>query len=158
MRSRGAANLRGRGDDQSHAAPHWGPRARRFLGIAAVLQKQSSLLGATPAIYLTVFGASVFASGLGVLIVCQRHFPVNIGAIAYAVAAGVLYAAGTGLVGLALWRYGTPISKLAPVLSVNVLVTVAAGLLLGEAQEVNEARLIVGAVLVLAGVFFVISS
>jgi len=74
----------------------------------------------------------------------------------YAVLAGLTFAIGAGLISFALWRYGAPISKLAPILSCNVLVTVAIGaLFLGEAAKLNMTQLGLGTLLILGGAILV---
>jgi hypothetical protein len=55
-----------------------------------------------------------------------------------------------------LSTYATPVSKLAPIWSCNVLVTLAIGaIVLGEAAEVNLVKLIAGAVLIVGGAVLV---
>ncbi|MBX4906304.1 MULTISPECIES: hypothetical protein [Rhizobium] len=57
-----------------------------------------------------------------------------------------------------LFAYGVPVSKLAPIWSCNVLVTLAIGaVFLGEASELNMARLAAGIVFILSGALLVSS-
>ncbi len=124
-------------------------------GITAVFQKQSAGAGLPPAEYMTVFGAAITVAGLAGALV-TRNFAWPGAGTAYAVLAGITFSLGTGLISLALWRYGAPISRLAPILSCNVLVTVAIGaLFLGEAASLNLARLGIGTVLVVGGAILV---
>ena len=65
---------------------------------------------------------------------------------------GLAWAAGTGLVSLALSRWEIPISKLNPIYNTNTLLAVLFGLLaFGEWREVHSLQLVVGAVLILGG-------
>jgi uncharacterized membrane protein len=129
-----------------------------FWGVTAILQKQSAVGGLPPAEYLTVFGVVIALAGLAGTLV-TRNFTWPGTGTAYALLAGITFSLGTGLIGLALWRYGAPISKLAPILSCNVLVTVAIGaLFLGEAASLNLARLSIGTVLVVGGAILVASA
>lgn len=67
-------------------------------------------------------------------------------------AAGVVWAAGTGLVSFALTRYGIPISKLNPIYNTNTLITVLLGLVVfSEWKQVNALQLLGGATLILVG-------
>lgn len=127
-------------------------------GLTAVLQKMSSVSGLSPSAYLAIFGLSIFGAGLGSSFLLERPlFPGSL-AVMYAVMAGAAFALGTGLVGLALWKYNVPISRLSPLLATNVLVTVAIGLFLGEMNSVAVPKLLIGSGLIFSGVLFVISS
>ncbi|MCB9497777.1 MAG: hypothetical protein H6686_12895 [Fibrobacteria bacterium] len=71
---------------------------------------------------------------------------------AWSFAAGVVWAAGTGLVSFALTRYGIPISKLNPIYNTNTLITVLLGLVVfSEWKQVNALQLLGGATLILVG-------
>jgi len=124
-------------------------------GVTAVFQKQSAAGALPPAQYLIVFGAVIALAGvIAALVTRNAAWPAA--GTAYAVLAGLTFSLGTGLISFALWRYGVPISKLAPILSCNVLVTVAIGaLFLGEAASLNLARLGIGTVLVVGGAILV---
>jgi uncharacterized membrane protein len=61
-----------------------------------------------------------------------------------------------GLISFTLLRFGSPISKLAPILGCNVLITVVLGaFLLGEADSLNVWKLVGGTMVVLAGLTLV---
>ncbi|ANM04556.1 hypothetical protein AMC78_CH02469 [Rhizobium phaseoli] len=76
-----------------------------------------------------------------------------------AATAGTCFALGTGLISFALFAYGVPVSKLAPIWSCNVLVTLAIGALyLGEASEINTGKLAAGTLLILSGALLVSSA
>jgi len=105
-------------------------------------------LGAGP--LLVLVGAGCVAVGA----IFWRFLPSGMDAAAagWALLAGVAWAAGTGLVSLALSRWGIPIAKLNPLYNTNTLLTVAVGLVVfGEWREVNPWQLSLGAVLILAG-------
>lgn len=125
-------------------------------GLTAVLQKLSAQHGAGPAHYLCAFGIVIALSGLGVAAWQQRSGALPAAGIGYAALAGVTFSLGTGLISFALWRYGAPISRLAPILSCNVLVTVAIALLvMGEGAGLDPVKLVGGTVLILVGAAFV---
>ncbi len=76
--------------------------------------------------------------------------------MAFAATAGLCFGAATGLINYTLSTYFTPISKLAPIWSCNVLVTLAIGaLFLRESAEVNLLKLVTGALLIAAGAVLV---
>jgi uncharacterized membrane protein len=124
-------------------------------GVSAIFQKQSAAHGMHPGLYLALFG--VITAGVGVAgALASREFEwVKLGSM-HAALAGVTYALGAGLISFALWRYGAPISKLAPILSCGVLVTVALGaLVLGEAAKFNFIQLTIGTLLIVGGAILV---
>lgn len=127
-------------------------------GITAVFQKLSATASLGPGRYLTAFGAIIALSGFAYVQLTNEAAWTAKGTT-FAVAAGVSFSMGTGLLSFALWRYGLPISRVSPILSANVLVPVLIGvLLLGEGHDVDIARLIVGTALTLAGVALVTSA
>lgn len=70
----------------------------------------------------------------------------------YALAAGAIWAAGSGFVAFALTRYAIPVSKLNPLYNTNTLITVVLGLVIfAEWKQVDVKQLVLGAVLILAG-------
>lgn len=70
----------------------------------------------------------------------------------YSLAAGAVWAAGSGLVAFALSRYGIPVSKLNPLYNTNTLITVVLGLVIfSEWKQVDAKQLVAGALLILAG-------
>jgi hypothetical protein len=105
-------------------------------------------LGAGP--LLVLVGAGCVAVGA----IFWRFLPSGMDAATagWALLAGVAWAAGTGLVSLALSRWGIPIAKLNPLYNTNTLLTVAVGLVVfGEWRQVNPWQLSAGAALILAG-------
>lgn len=76
----------------------------------------------------------------------------NVRSAAYSLAAGLVWAAGSGFVSLALTRWDIPIAKLNPLYNTNTLITVLLGLVLfAEWKQVNPWQLTGGALLILAG-------
>jgi uncharacterized membrane protein len=76
--------------------------------------------------------------------------------LGFAAIAGACFALGTGLISYALFSYGVPVSKLAPIWSCNVLVTLAVGaLFLGEASQVDVLKLSAGTILIIGGAILV---
>ena len=124
--------------------------------IAAVFQKMSTQQGLAPGPFLVAFGAAITVSGV-VYAIAQRDVSSPASSISwtglrYALAAGLLYAVAAGLISFVLLRFDSPISKLAPILGCNVLITVLLGaFVLGEAETLNAWKLVGGTLVVLAG-------
>ncbi|MBS0518193.1 MAG: hypothetical protein JSR90_05845 [Proteobacteria bacterium] len=127
--------------------------------ITALLQKLSAQHHLGPGPFLAAFGTMVLAIGL-VLSVAQRGIgEFSWTGLHYALASGLAYAIATGLISYALLSFGIPISKLAPVLGCNVLVTVLLGiLLLGEGADLDAWKAIGGTVVVMLGLALVTSA
>jgi uncharacterized membrane protein len=126
-----------------------------FWGVTAVLQKQSAVHGTGPAYYLAAFGLVIALAGFVASQVWRDASWTSQG-VGYAAMAGLTFSLGTGLISFALWRYQAPLSKLAPIWSCNVLVTVAiSALLLGEASQLNLMRLGFGTIFIVVGAFLV---
>jgi uncharacterized membrane protein len=130
--------------------------APAFLwGITAIFQKQSAVHGAHPGLYLVLFGLMTALVGFAGLLLAREFVWVKLGSM-HAALAGLTFALGSGLISFALWRYGAPISKLAPILSCAVLVTVAASaIFLDEAARLNFPQLLIGTLLIVGGAILV---
>lgn len=127
-------------------------------GITAVFQKLSAgeMLG--PGRYLTLFGVTVALVGAFYSYISNETFHFSKGA-AYAMAAGLAFSIGAGLLSFALYRYNIPISRVTPILSANVLVPVVVGLLfLDEGATMNVTQLVVGTLFIVGGVTIVASA
>ena len=112
-------------------------------------------LGAGP--LLVMLGASCAAVGA----VFWKLLPAGIGATSagWGIISGLSWAFGTGLVSFALFKWGTPISKLNPIYNTNTLITVLLGLIIfSEWKQANPLPLVGGAVLILAGSLLVSAS
>jgi uncharacterized membrane protein len=124
-------------------------------GVTAIFQKQSAASGAHPAHYLIAFGAVIAVAGIGWTLVARDAAWSRPG-IVYAILAGTTFAIASSLLSFTLWYSGAPISRIAPILSGNVLVTVAIGaLFLGEGAGLNMAVLGLGTLLIVAGAILV---
>jgi uncharacterized membrane protein len=124
-------------------------------GVTAIFQRQSAQAATGPALYLIAFGGAAAIVGMVWAWVWQP-FPWTGQGIVFATTAGVCFGTATGLINYALSTYATPVSKLAPIWSCNVLVTLAIGAtVLGEAAEVNPVKLMTGAVLIAGGAVLV---
>lgn len=125
-------------------------------GIAAIFQKVSTQHGLAPGPFLAAFGATIMISGVAFAVVQRSTGDPSWAGIRYAMAAGFFYAVAAGLISFTLLRFGSPISRLAPILGCNVLITVLLGaFLLGEAQALNVWRLMGGTLAVLLGLALV---
>lgn len=124
--------------------------------ITAVLQKLSAQDGLGPGPFLAAFGAMVLAVGLVLSALLRGTSDVSWRGLGYALAAGLTYGIATGSISYALLRFGVPISKLAPILGCNVLVTVLIGVcLLGEGADLDVWKVVGGTVIVLGGLVLV---
>ncbi|OWV83747.1 hypothetical protein ATY75_04020 [Rhizobium sp. N122] len=129
-----------------------------FWGITAIFQKQSATSATGSAVYLIAFGAACALTGL-IAALIWRPAPWTVAGLGLAATAGACFAIGTGLISFALFAYGVPVSKLAPIWSCNVLVTLAiAALLLGETSGLNLIKLAAGTLLILSGALLVSSA
>ncbi|ANM10937.1 MULTISPECIES: EamA family transporter [unclassified Rhizobium] len=129
-----------------------------FWGITAIFQKQSATSATGSAVYLIAFGAACALAGL-IAALIWRPAPWTVEGLGFAATAGACFAIGTGLISFALFAYGVPVAKLAPIWSCNVLVTLAiAALLLGEASDLDVVRLAAGTLLIISGALLVSSA
>lgn len=127
-------------------------------GMTAIFQKLSAGAGLPPGGYLSVFGFTIFLSGI-----IAAHLSGEVGYTlknaSLAALAGLCFALGAGLLSFVLWRFNFPISRLAPILAANTLVPVVIGIVvLGEGADVNLTKLIFGTIFVMVGVLFVTSA
>ena len=126
-----------------------------FWGITAIFQKQSATAATGSAIYLIAFGLTLAVTG-AIAAFLWRPAPWTAEGLGLAVIAGACFALGTGLISYALFTYGIPVSKLAPIWSCNVLVTLAVGaLFLGESSQVDVLKLSAGTILIIGGAILV---
>ena len=125
-------------------------------GCAAVLQKMSAQQDLGPGPFLMAFGSMIVVTGLAFSGLQRGPLGLSWIGLRYAVLAGLLYAIATGLLGYVLLRFGTPISKLAPILGCNVLITVLIGVFwLEEGASLNAWKAVGGTAIVLAGLALV---
>jgi transporter family protein len=127
-------------------------------GVTAVLQKLSADAALGPGRFLAVFGLVIAASG-AVYAYASNETGASPRGAGYAFAAGLAYSLGTGLLSFALGRLHVPLSRVSPILSANVLIPVAIGLVfLGERAAVSPTRLVLGAAVIVAGAILVTSA
>ena len=70
----------------------------------------------------------------------------------YVVLFGLVWATGIGCIGIALRRFDGQISQLVPLYNMNTLVAVVLGLIiLSEWRNVNATKLVMAAILIIAG-------
>lgn len=128
------------------------------LGLFSVFQKFSTREGVGPGMFLVIVGLMVALTGAAVMYFTGErgwHFRGSL----WAMACGVVWGTGFGLISYALIRYQMPVSKLSPVFNSNTLVAVGLSLIIfAEWQQVNVPRLIAAAVLIVAGSLLVSSS
>lgn len=122
-----------------------------LFGMTGLLQKGAARAGVGVGPYLVLVGLGVVATGFlfgGVF--PDRSLSARSGFFAALV--GVTWGFGMGFVALALARYGAPLSKLAPLYNMNTLIVALLALVIfAEWREVHGLRLLLGALLVVAG-------
>jgi len=117
----------------------------------ALCTKSATNAGIGPGAYLALVGIATAMMGVVFHLVLPATPLTGRGAL-WAVASGLLWAAGTGFVSLALMRYGIPVSKLNPIYNTNTLLAVVLGLVVfSEWKQVDVLKLSLGALLILAG-------
>lgn len=127
--------------------------------ITATLQKLSTQHNLGPGPFLVAFGTMVVVTGLALSILQRGTYEWSGTGLRYALASGLAYAVATGLISYVLLSFGVQISKLAPVLGCNVLITVLLGVvLLGEGASLNIWKAVGGTATVVLGLALVISA
>jgi drug/metabolite transporter (DMT)-like permease len=122
-----------------------------LFGTASTFQKTAARAGIGTGPYLIAIGAVVLLVGLA-LTVAQGNSTATRAGVAWACGYGLLWSSAIGCIVLALARYDANISQLVPLYNLNTLVAVAIGLaVLGEWREVVVWRVVVGALLAVAG-------
>jgi uncharacterized membrane protein len=117
----------------------------------AIATKFAVQAGISAGTNLVLVGLATAATGVVFRIVLPAQ-PLAAKAAFWSLGAGILWAAGTGLVSLAMERYGVPVSKLNPIYNTNTLLAVLLGLVLfSEWRQVEVPKLLLGALLILAG-------
>ena len=102
-------------------------------------------------VYLVTLGLSVAMTGVLFFFVDGSTLWTK-RSMAFAIANGVFYAIGTGLVSIAIQKYQTPISKLVPLYNMNTLIAVLLALwIFAEWKQVKPLQLIIGSALIVLG-------
>lgn len=122
-----------------------------IFGIGGFFQKASIQGGIGIGPYLLCAGlGAVFAGALFCAFMPNRTISISSGS--YAVLIGVCWTIAMGLVATALFKYGTPLSRLAPLYNMNTMVVVLLSLwLYSEWKTVHVAPLLIGALLIVIG-------
>jgi transporter family protein len=122
-----------------------------LFGLSGVFAKASTTAGIGIGPYLILLGGSVVAVGACVLLF-EPDMTVSVRSGAHAALSGATYGLGAALVVLALLRFGSAISQLAPLYNMNFMVAVLIGLwVFSEWKELDLLRLLSGAVLIVIG-------
>ena len=122
-----------------------------LFGISGICQKLSNQHGISTGAYVVSVGTGVILVGV-VLCLFNTSQSANIKSIVPAITMGICWGIGVLLVTMAITKYGTKLSVLAPLYNMNTLVTVIGALILfSEWKDLNVVKLMIGAVLIVAG-------
>lgn len=122
-----------------------------LFGVSGICQKLSNQNGISTGAYVISVGLGVLLVG-AVLCLFNTSQTANVKSIIPAVTMGVCWGVGVLLVAMAISKYGTKLSVLAPLYNMNTLVTVVGALFIfSEWKDLNVIKLIIGAVLIVAG-------
>ena len=122
-----------------------------LFGISGICQKLSNQHGISTGAYVVSVGLGVVLVGV-VLCLFNTSQTANMKSIVPAVTMGLCWGVGVLLVSMAISKYGTKLSVLAPLYNMNTLVTVVGALILfSEWKDLNVVKLMIGALLIVAG-------
>lgn len=122
-----------------------------LFGISGICQKLSNQYGISTGAYVISVGIGVLLVG-AVLCVFNTTQSANMKSVIPAVAMGLCWGVGVLLVTMAITKYDTKLSVLAPLYNMNTLVTVVGALFIfSEWKDVNVVKLIIGSFLIVAG-------
>jgi uncharacterized membrane protein len=122
-----------------------------LFGVASTFQKTAATAGIGTGPYLIAIGSVVLLVGTAVT-VAQSNSAAPRAGVLWACGYGLLWSSAIGCIVLALARYDANISQLVPLYNLNTLVAVAIGMaVLGEWRDVVPWRVVVGAILAVAG-------
>lgn len=128
------------------------------FGFAAIFQKGATLQGVQVGTYMVYIGAVAALSGLLMRQVLGEA-SWGLPGMPLALLGGLGMALGNGGLSYAILRLNAPISLIAPITVISTLVTVVTGFIVfKEYQSVAALRLMLGAVLVVAGAALVATS
>ena len=129
-----------------------------IFGICGLCLKASNQQGIGPGYCLLFAGVGAIAVALVSLVMFSGQ-AVNAKSATQAFLVGATWAGGLALMAMAMTRYRAPISVLGPLTSTACLVTAAIALWwFSEWKDVRVARLLAGAVLIVAGAMLVSTS
>lgn len=122
-----------------------------LLGIAGIFQKFSTNNGIGTGPFLIGVGLTTIVVG-GVFMAVEKQAAISGQSAAFTLLYGLVWAASTGFIAIALSRFGGQISQLVPLYNMNTLVAVLLGLLIfAEWRTVDPRKLAVAAILIVAG-------
>lgn len=122
-----------------------------LFGISGICQKLSNQHGISTGAYVVSVGLGVLLVGI-VLCLFNTSQTANFKSIVPAVTMGLCWGVGVLLVTMAITKYDTKLSVLAPLYNMNTLVTVVGALyIFSEWKDVNVVKLVMGAVLIVVG-------
>lgn len=128
------------------------------FGISAVFQKAAIMNGVGPGTYLVYDALVALVIGL-VLRQIYGETDWGLSALPLTLSGTVCFTLAGGAISFALWRWQAPISLIAPITVISTLVTVVLSLWIFAEHEVLSAwKVLVGALLVVAGAALVASS
>jgi len=122
-----------------------------LLGFAGIFQKLATNhpLGIGPFLMLTGLTTCLLGASYSLL---DRDWGISRGGILMTIVFSLLWSTSTGLILVALRKFGASISQLAPLYNLNTLIAVLAGLIvLTEWRAVQPTRIIAASVLIILG-------
>ncbi len=126
-----------------------------MLGLFSIFQKIGARNGVGPEMYIFIGGIVIALVGGGVLYF-KRSSILSWRGVIWAILSGSCWAIATACVSYAVLNYNTPMSKLSPIFNTNTLTTVILSMLiLGEWRELKVIRVLIGAVMIIAGAIIV---
>ncbi len=129
-----------------------------MLGLFSIFQKLGAQQGVGPELFIFIGGITIAIVG-AVLAKSMNSGKFSTRSTIWALLSGTCWAIATACVSYAVFNYNTPMSKLSPVFNTNTLTTIILGMiLLGEWREMKIARVLVGAILIIAGAILVSGS
>jgi len=121
------------------------------FGVFGVLQKVCLRAGLGIGPFFVTMGGTVALVGLLCCLLTGRN-TVTAAAGLSGIGTGLVWSLGTGLVLLALGRFGASVSQLAPLYNTNTLVVVLLGMFIfSEWKQVHPVPLVIGAGLIVLG-------
>ena len=126
-----------------------------LYGVTGIFQKMSADAEGGAGMYLIFLGVGTVIVGAVFHFVLPEP-PIGFRPASFALAAGISFSLGAGLISLALIKHQAAISQLTPLYNMNVLVTVLIGLVaFAEYQDLHVLRLLGGTVLLVGGALLV---
>ncbi|MFA5793180.1 MAG: hypothetical protein WC897_04930 [Candidatus Gracilibacteria bacterium] len=122
-----------------------------FYAASGIFGKVSTKAGMGTGPYLIMIGLAILL--LGIITASLSHnwnFPIK-GTLS-SFSSGLVWGIGTGLFALALSKYNSPVSQLAPLYNMNTLFVVIFGLIIfSEWKDMEVVKLLTGTVMVIGG-------